>query len=297
MSRQELEALVEQLRAAPLSFEDDPATIRKNFDALAGDFPVADDVAFDEVDLGGIRAMRSAARTVDDARVLLYLHGGGYVAGSPGIYRSLWSGLGAAMQARAVAPYYRLAPEHPFPAAVDDAVAAYRGLLAEGHRPTDIAVAGDSAGGGLAVALLVAARDAGLELPACAVLFSPWTDLACDSASMRDKAAADPSLTPEGLRLSAARYAAGTDLAHPLASPLRADLSGLPPLLIHVGTAEVLLDDATRLAARAAACDVRTSLEVWPGLVHDFPLFAFALGEGRQALERCAAFVADHVAG
>jgi monoterpene epsilon-lactone hydrolase len=294
MTTQELQLLVDQIRGGPLSFEASPAELRATFEGMLATFPLDEEVTFQELTLGGVPALQSADPGADLGRVVLYLHGGGYVGGSPTAYRTLWSRLASAAGARGVAPAYRLAPEAPFPAAVEDALSAYRDLLQQGVEPADIALAGDSAGGGLAVALLLAARDAGLPMPSSVTLLSPWTDLACAGASMAGKAAADPSLTPAGLRLRAADYLAGHDATDPLASPVEADLTGLPPLLVHVGTAEVLLDDATRLAARAAACDVRTSLEVWPDMVHVFALFGFALSEGREVVDHCGAFMRRH---
>jgi acetyl esterase/lipase len=294
MTTQELQALVDQIRSGPLTFEADPAEIRATFDGMLATFPVDEGVTFQEVTLGGVPALQSSDPGADLGRVLLYLHGGGYVAGSAAGYRTLWSRLASAAGVRGVAPEYRLAPENPFPAAVEDAVAAYRALLDEGVAPEDIAVGGDSAGGGLAVALLVAARDQGLPMPSSVTLLSPWADLACSGASMDGKAAADPSLTPAGLRLRATDYLAGHHADDPLASPVGADLTGLPPMLVQVGTAEVLLDDATRLAARAAACDVRTTLEIWPAMVHVFAMFGFALSEGREVVDQCGAFVRRH---
>jgi monoterpene epsilon-lactone hydrolase len=294
MTAQELRTLVEQIRSGPISMEVSPAEIRTTFDGSFAALSVAEDVTVQDVRLGGSPALQSSDPGADLGRTLFYLHGGGYVAGSPTAYRTLWSGLASAAGARGLAPSYRLAPEHPFPAALEDAVSAYAALLEQGTDPGDVAVAGDSAGGGLAVAMLVSARDRGLPMPSSLTLLSPWTDLACTGASMEGKAAADPSLTPTGLRLRAADYLAGHDAHDPLASPVVADLSGLPPMLIQVGTAEVLLDDATRLAARAAACDVRTTLEIWPDMVHVFAMFGFALSEGRQVIDDCGAFVRSH---
>jgi acetyl esterase/lipase len=294
MSTQELQMLVDQIRSGPLSFEASPAELRATFEGMLATFPVAEEVTFQELTLGGVPALQSSDPGADLGRVVFYLHGGGYVAGSPRAYRTLWSGIATAAGARGLAPSYRLAPESPFPGAVQDALSAYRDLLQQGVQPENIAVAGDSAGGGLAVALLVAARDEGLPMPSSVTLLSPWTDLACAGASMTGKAAADPSLTPAGLRQRAADYLVGHDASDPLASPVGADLTGLPPMLVHVGTAEVLLDDATRLAARAAACDVRTSLEVWPAMVHVFALFGFALSEGREVVDHCGAFMRSH---
>ncbi len=194
---------------------------------------------------------------------IYYLHGGGYVIGSINTHRALIARLSAASGARAFAINYRLAPEHPFPAAVEDAVSAYRWLLEQGVDPATIVIAGDSAGGGLTVATLVALRDAGVPLPAAAVCLSPWTDMEGIGESAKTRKAADPMIDPEGGLAQAQLYLGGADPRTPLAAPLYADLRGLPPMLIHVGDAEVLLDDSTRLAERAKAAGVDVTLEVW----------------------------------
>jgi acetyl esterase/lipase len=226
----------------------------------------------------------------DDA-ALFYLHGGAYVAGSAQGYRGLAAELGRAAGVRLFSADYRLAPEHPFPAAVDDGVAAYRALLDRGFDPSRLVVAGDSAGGGLTLAVLVALRDGGAPLPAAALLISPWADLGCDSESIAAKAVEDPALTAESLRASAARYLAGTDPRHPLASPCFADLTGLPPLLIQVGSAEILLDDAVRVARAAGAAGVDVRLEIWPQMIHVWHAFGFMLSAGRRAIAEAGTFL------
>ena len=292
MSRQELELLVDQLRNSPLSFEDPVETLRPTFDGVLATLPVPE-VSTVDGELGGVRVTRTSAAE-SGGGVLLYLHGGGYVAGSSAGYSPLWMNLAEMAGVQGIAVDYRLAPEHVFPAAVDDVVAVYRALLDEGIPAHRISIAGDSAGGGLALSLLVVARDAGLPMPSCAALFSPWVDLSCTSESIATKVDADPSLSPKGLRLCATEYLGSADASEPLASPLLADLTGLPPLHIVVGTSELLLDDATLLAAKAAASNVRTSLEAWPGLMHVFPLFSFALSEGRDALETASSFIRQY---
>jgi acetyl esterase/lipase len=192
---------------------------------------------------------------------------------------------------------YRLAPEHPHPAAIDDAVAAYRGLLDSGVAASAIAIAGESAGAGLAAATLVALKHAGLPQPSAAVLMSPWADLTVSSESISVKAAVDPALTPEGLRRRAVDYVAAGDRKAELVSPIFADLTGLPPLLIQAGSHEILLDDASGLAARAAAADVAVRLEVTPGVPHVFQGFAAMLDEGDAALTSAGEFVRAHLAG
>jgi acetyl esterase/lipase len=191
---------------------------------------------------------------------------------------------------------YRLAPEHAFPAAADDGLAAYRALLESGTDPRDLVLAGDSAGGGLSLATLLAARAAGLPQPAAVVLFSPWVDLTLDGASMTSKADADPIFTEAALRSFAELYVPSGDRSHPLASPLFADLAGLPPLLVQVGSDELLLDDAVRLAAHAGAADVAVTLDIGPNLPHVFQLNYGRLDEADAALDRAARFLADHLA-
>jgi len=227
---------------------------------------------------------------------ILYLHGGGYTVGSIRTHRALVARLAAATGARALVIDYRLAPEHPFPAAVDDAVTAYRWLVESGVAPSGIVVAGDSAGGGLTVALLVALRDAGDPLPAAAVCISPWVDLACTGDSMATRAAADPMVQRAPLLSMAEAYLAGRDARTPLASPLYADLRGLPPLLVHVGTAETLLDDATRLAARARAASVAVDLETWEDMIHVWHAFAPVLPESEAAIARVGEWARAHLA-
>jgi epsilon-lactone hydrolase len=222
--------------------------------------------------------------------VLLYLHGGGYFACSAQSHRPITVGF-ALHGFRVLAPDYRLAPENQFPAAVDDAVAAYRGLLAEGHSPGSIVVAGDSAGGGLTLSLLLALREAGTPLPAGAALFSPWTDLVATGDSVRTNAARCAMFNGPDIGPSARYYLGTTDPRHPLASPLYADLKGLPPLLIHVGEDEVLRDDSTRLAERAREAGVRVELKVWPVVPHAWQLAPHRIPEARQSLRESATFL------
>jgi acetyl esterase/lipase len=222
--------------------------------------------------------------------ILLYFHGGGYFGCSAASHRPI--SVGFALQGfRVFSADYRLAPENPFPAAVDDAVAAYRGLLAEGYAPQSIAVAGDSAGGGLAIALVLALRDVGLAFPAGAAVFSPWTDLAATGESIRTNAARCAMFHGPDIGLSARYYLGDVDPRNPLASPLYADFTGLPPLLVHVGADEVLRDDSTRLAERARAAGVRVELKVWPVVPHAWQLAPQKIPEARQSLRESAAFL------
>jgi acetyl esterase/lipase len=230
----------------------------------------------------------------DTERVLLYFHGGGYVMGSINTHRAMVARMARAARARALMIDYRLAPEHPFPAAVEDATAAYRWLLAKGCKPRKIALAGDSAGGGLTLAALLALRDAGTPLPACAVSISPWTDVEGTGASVKTKASSDPMVREADLQRYGKLYAGNTELRNPLLSPLYGDYRGLPPLLIQVGEAEILLDDSTRVAERAKRAGAHVDLEVWDEMVHVWHVFAKLLPEGQQAIEKMGSYVIAH---
>ncbi|MBJ6111685.1 alpha/beta hydrolase [Hymenobacter sp. BT523] len=231
-------------------------------------------------------------RGAHPTRVLLYLHGGGYVLGSLNTHRSLVGSLAQRSGLNVLTINYRKAPDHPFPAALDDAKRAYRWLLRHGHQPHDIAVAGDSAGGGLALALLLALRNAGEALPAAGVGLSPWTDLNLPITALR-RVAREEGLLLEALQMRTwgPLYARKTPLTHPLLSPLQADLHGLPPLLIQVSTAEVLYDDALRFADKARAAGVPVTLQPFDGLVHWWHLFWRIVPEARQALDQVASFL------
>ncbi len=227
----------------------------------------------------------------DASRVLLYFHGGGYVIGSIATHRGLVARIARVAGIRGLVLDYRLAPEHPFPAAVEDATAAYRFLLEQGITPEGIAIGGDSAGGGLTFATLVALRDSGIPLPAAAIALSPWVDLEGTGESMSSKADADPMVGREGLLEMARLYLGEADPKTPTASPLHADLAGLPPLYVQVGTAETLLDDATRIAERARAAGVQIELEPFEDLVHVFQAFAPHVPESLEAIEKLGAFL------
>jgi monoterpene epsilon-lactone hydrolase len=253
--------------------------------------PLPDDVLVREVTAGGVPAHWLAAPGADAGRVLLFLHGGGYELGSLRSDGELAARLGRASGMRVLFPEYRLAPEHPFPAAIDDVLAAWRWLRTDQDLSArSIAVAGDSAGGGLAVALLVATRDAGEAMPAAAALMSPTVDLTSSGASMTERAAQDPISTPAMLRQFASDYLSGADPKTPLASPLFASLSGLPPLLVQVGTADVLLSDSERLAKAAAEAGVDVTLESGDGLPHVFQLM-LGTPEAAEATERIGKFL------
>jgi acetyl esterase/lipase len=268
-----------------------PQEMRPVLERLFTDFPSARQVKCEPVSAGGVKAEWITAANAAADRAILYLHGGGYIMGSINTHRELIARLSKAAQARILALDYRLAPEHPFPAPVEDATAAYRWMLAQGLKPSRIAVAGDSAGGGLTVAALVAFRDAGLPMPAAGIPISPWVDLEAIGESMKTRSSQDPIVKPEMIREIARVYLAGQNPRSPLAAPLYADLHGLPPLLIHVGDAEALLDDSKRLAERAKAAGVDVTLEVWPEMPHVWHLFAHFLPEGQQAIDRAGEFV------
>ena len=289
MADAEIEAIRAQLAARPR-----PAGLaerRARLDALGAQYPPPPDVRVEPVDAGGVPAEWTTTPGADPSRVLLFLHGGGYISGSIASHRHMVAQAGREARARTLALGYRLAPERPFPAALEDAVAGYRFLLAQGVAPGRIALAGESAGGGCAVAALVSLHDAGAPLPACVWCSSPWTDLEMTGGSMATKAAVDPLISKPYLQELAAAYLDGADPRTPLASPLHADLRGLPPMLIQVGSAETLLDDSVRLAGAAGAADVGVTLRVWPDMIHAWHLFYQRVAAGRRALAEVGAFV------
>jgi acetyl esterase/lipase len=295
MPSQQLQALIQMLKSGPNFAELSVEEQRQAHDTIAAQFPLADDVKSEPVDAGGVPAQWISAPGADPDRAIYYLHGGGYVIGSVSTHREMISRISRASGARALAIDYRLAPEHPFPAAVEDSTAAYRWLLSNGADPARTVIAGDSAGGGLTVATLVALRDAGDPLPAAAVCLSPWVDMEGIGESMTTRAEADPLVERQGLLQMAEAYLGGADPRTPLAAPLYADLAGLPPLLIHVGTAETLLDDSTRLAEHARSAGVDVTLEPWEGMIHVWQYFAAMLPEGQQAVDRIGQFIRDHI--
>lgn len=248
------------------------------------------------VEAGGVSAEWSVADGADQDKVILYVHGGGYVMGSAGSHRDMTGRLSQAAGARVLSLNYRLAPEHPFPAPVDDSVAAYRWLLGQGIQASNIAIAGDSAGGGLALAALIAIRDAGEPVPAAGIGISPWVDMEGTGESMTTRAAVDPVVQKEGLLGMANLYLGGADPKNPLAAPLHANLAGLPPLLIQVGDAETLLDDATRITERARKADVDVTLKIWDEMPHVWHLFAPILPEGQRAIEEIGTFFKEQTA-
>jgi epsilon-lactone hydrolase len=267
---------------------------RRAFFAAAAAPPSAG-TTVDAVDADGVASEWVTAAGVTGQRAVLFFPGGAYHVGSLATLRHLVALVSDAAQARVLNAGYRLAPEHPFPAAVHDALTAYRWLLARGIAPGQIAVAGNSSGGGLALALLVALRDAGEPMPAAAVAISPWTDLEMTGESRRTRAAVDRMVTPDGMKEAADWYLAGQDPRHRYASPVHADLQGLPPVLIHVGDAEILLDDSTRFAARARAAGVEVTLEVWDEMPHCWHTFAGFLPEADRAIERIGTWLQERI--
>ena len=293
MSTAQLEKVIELLtsrdRPENPTVEDSRAGFEKLARVVGGKTPA--DVR--QVDAGGVPSEIVTAEGASDDTTTLYLHGGGYVIGSPRTHREFARRISAASSAQILVIDYRLAPENPFPAPVEDAVTAYRWLLDEGYAPERLSIAGDSAGGGLTAAALVSIRDQGLPLPACGVCLSPWVDMEGLGDSMNSRADRDPMVQREGLVSMAGVYLGGADPRSPLAAPMYAELDGLPPLLIQVGASETLFDDAVRLDEKARAAGVETTLEEWDDMIHVWHIFAPILDEGQEAIERMAEFMRD----
>ncbi|HEY1782776.1 MAG TPA: alpha/beta hydrolase [Roseiarcus sp.] len=269
---------------------------RRRLDEVGATWPVAEDVRLEPVDLDGVPGEWSIVPGADTSRVLMYFHGGGYCSGSIVSHRRMVTEAGRAGGLRALAVAYRLAPEHPFPAARDAALTVWRRLRREGYPARHIAVGGDSAGANLTLALVGELKRAGEELPGCLWLVSPWTDLAMSGATLESKSAVDPLIHKAYLEELAAAFAPqGMDRRDPRLSPLYASLEGLPPILIQVGSDETLLDDSVRLAAAAGAADVPVTLEVWPHMIHAWPLWNARLEPGRRALAHAGAFLRENL--
>jgi len=293
MASEALETIVQMLRSANPIRGASVLEMRAGMQAASAATPVPEGVSFTPVDAGGVPAEWNAAAGARTGHVVVYFHGGGYCMGSLDTHRGLAARISRLANLRVLSVDYRLAPEHPHPAAVEDAVAAYRFVLDSGIEPGNIALAGDSAGGGLTLAALLALRDRGLPLPACGVGISAWTDMTASGDSIKTKADEDPMIGDTSvLEMMIESYVGGdADRKAPLASPLFADLSGLPPLLLQVGSAEVLLDDSTRLAERARAAGVDVTLKVWQDMFHVWHAFAEMLPEGMEATQELADFV------
>jgi acetyl esterase/lipase len=281
-------------RNSPLDLGGDVTKMRVIFKEMLTAAPVAADVHTEQIEIGGIPAVSIRVGEGKPSVTILHFHGGVYAMGSGETSVGLAADIARRSSSHVISVDYRLAPEHPYPAATDDALAAYRGLLDEVTDSSSIAISGDSAGAGLALATALAARQAGLRLPDALVLLSPWADLTQSGASMQTKAEVDPTITAAALQVRADDYLAGADPRGPLASPIFADLSGMPAMLIQVGSHEVLLDDAVRLAAKAATDDINVILDVIAGAPHVSQSFAGILEEAASALDRVAAFLATH---
>ena len=296
MSTEQRETLDAILRQSAFPADSDVNEQRRQLRELLSAQPLPADITVTAAALGAIPTAEITVDGIELRHVVLYFHGGVYVMGDAFLAADLASQIGRRTRATAISVDYRLAPEHPYPAAVDDALAAYEALLNNGTAPSDIVFAGESAGGGLAVATLVNARDHKLPLPAAAFVMSPYADLTLAGSTLETKGKADPLLSREALQARVPDYTAGQDAALPLISPLFADLSGLPPLIIQAGTHEVLLDDAIRLAGRAATADVQVTLDITPGVPHVFQAYHPILDEAAAALDRAGQLLSAHLA-
>jgi len=288
---------IAELRAAIAARQPaaDIAEMRRNADARGAAAGLPADVVIETVDVP--RGEWTWVPDANKAHAVLYLHGGGYAVGSLDSHRHLAAEVGRACGARCFAVDYRLASEHPFPAAVEDTVAAYRYLLDAGIEPAHIAIAGDSAGGGLAAGACLAFKEAGLPLPACIWAISPWVDMEALGASFTDRAATDPTVQRAGILAMAQWYLGDGDRRHPFAAPIHGDLTGLPRMLIQVGSAETLLDDSLALARRAGLAGVPVELEIWPEMIHIWHIYFQELTDGRRAIAAGGIFVRNALRG
>ena len=292
----ELDTVLEMIRARSAEVRKTTDDDRLSYERIMSTLPLDDDIETERVGVNGIPAEWIIAPESQENRVILYLHGGGYLFGSARTHRVMLAHMARAAKARVLALDYRLAPEIPFPAPVEDSVSAYRWLLAEGISAKKMVIGGDSAGGGLAVAALVALRAVGEPMPAAGVCISAWTDMESTGQSHTTNAESDPSVSKERLLKIAKVYLDGKEPTAPLASPIHADLTGLPPLLLQVGSIEVLLDDSTLLKSRAKAAGVSVEMEVWDDMPHVWHHYAPILPEARKAIGRIGEFVLEHTA-
>jgi len=297
VSTEQRESLDAILRQSAFPVGSDVNEQRRLLRELLSAQPLPADVTVTAAALGGVPTAEITVDGIEPRHAVLYFHGGVYVMGDAFLAADLASQVGRRTDAKVISVDYRLAPEDPYPAAVDDALAAYEALLDSGIAASDIVFAGESAGGGLAIATLVNARDHGLPLPAAALVMSPYVDLTLAGATMETRREVDPLLSREALRARIPDYTAGQDAALGLISPVFADLSGLPPLIIQAGSHEVLLDDAVRLAQQAAAADVEVTLDITPGVPHVFQAYHPILDEATAALDRAGQLLAAHLAG
>ncbi len=292
----ELDTVLEMIRVRSAEVRKTTDDDRLSYERIMSTLPLDDDIETERVGVNGIPAEWIIAPESQENRVVLYLHGGGYLFGSARTHRVMLAHMARAANARVLALDYRLAPEIPFPAPVEDSVSAYRWLLAEGISAKKMVIGGDSAGGGLAVAALVALRAVGEPMPAAGVCISAWTDMESTGQSHTTNAESDPSVSKERLLKIAKVYLDGKEPTAPLASPIHADLTGLPPLLLQVGSIEVLLDDSTLLKSRAKAAGVSVEMEVWDDMPHVWHHYAPILPEARKAIGRIGEFVLEHTA-
>jgi acetyl esterase/lipase len=296
VSTEQRETLDAILRQSAFPVGSDVNEQRRLLRELLSAQPLPAEVTVTAAALGGVPTAEITVDGIEPHHVVLYFHGGVYVMGDAFLAAELASQVGRRAHAKVISVDYRLAPEHPYPAAVDDALAAYEALLHDGIAPSDIVFAGESAGGGLAIATLVNARDHGLPLPVAAFVMSPYADLTLVGTTMETRREVDPLLSRELLQPRVTDYTSGQDAALGLISPVFADLSGLPPLLIQAGSHEVLLDDAVRLAQQAASADVEVTLEITPRVPHVFQAYHPILDEAVAALDRAEQFLSAHLA-
>jgi len=269
---------------------------RAVFDQLGAMLQIPNDVKIENVDVSGVPAVWISTPEVVEEYVVLYLHGGGYVQGSINTHKEFGSRISRVSNSRVLLLGYRLAPENPYPAALEDAVAAYKWLIdSEGINPKNVIIGGESAGGGLTIATLLKLRDTGITLPAAAIILSPWTDLLMTGDSIITKAKVDPLASASDLFFLASLYIGEDDPKNPFISPLYADLKGLPPMLIQVGSAEILLNDSTRIAEKAKSAGVDVILDIWEDMIHMFQMFASWAPEGQKATEKIGKFIQKHL--
>ena len=292
MISQAMKNIIEELKKFMASSEITVDVQRKGLESIGAMTRIPRDVKREKVQIGEMKALWLTPLDIAKKNVILYLHGGGYISGSIGTHRGLVGKIALASKANALLIDYRLAPEHPFPAALDDAISAYHWLISkENISPKNIVIAGDSAGGGLTLATLIKLKDEREPLPAAAVCLSPWTDLAITGETIKTNAEIDPFVKGELLKMNAKNYLGGADALNPLVSPLYGNLQGLPPLLIQVGTTEILLDDTLRFAERAKSAGLEVTLDVWDNMIHVFQSFADMAPEGKEAIEKIGEFI------